>query len=191
MNNKELYEIIEGCKQNDRQAQKLLFEMFSERMMGVCLRYSNSYESARDMAQEGFIKVFTKMKSFKGNSALETWMTRIFINTCLTNLNKKENKVYHLDINDPVVAVKTEAAIVEDEEVEETLRSLPVEKILHYISLLPDIYRQIINMYSIDGLSHQQIAEELDIQVGSSKSRLSRARVLLIELIKENEDLIG
>ena len=187
MNSSALYEIIEGCKQNDRNSQKALFELYSKKMMGVCLRYCPNYETARDMVQDGFVKVFTKIPGFKSESSVETWMTRIFINTCLTNLNKAENKNTYLDINDPLVQYKTEQN-QEDESVASSIRDLPVNKIFDYINMLPEKYRLVLNMYSIDGYSHQQISDSLGIQLGSSKSRLSRARLLLLELIKKKKN---
>jgi len=157
-------------------------------MMGVCLRYSPNYETARDMVQDGFVKVYTKISGFKGESSIETWMTRIFINTCLSFINKAENKHVFLDINDPVVQYKTEQESDTDSDLEDSIKKLPVEKILEYINTLPDKYKIVLNMYSIDGYSHQQIAEALGIQVGSSKSRLSRARALLVETIKDRKN---
>ena len=187
MDNSKIDEIIKGCKNNDRNCQKLLFELFSKKMMGVCLRYCSNYETARDMVQDGFIKVFTKIKDFKGESSIQTWMTRIFINTCLSHINKQENKSIYLDINDPNVQYTTENSFVNEAQVENSIKKLPVNAVLEYINQLPEKYKIVLNMYSIDGYSHQQIAETLDIQVGSSKSRLSRARQLLIDLIKEKE----
>lgn len=187
MNSDKLSEIITGCQNNDRYAQKLLFELFAKKMMGVCLRYCPNYETARDMTQDGFVKVFTKIGGFKGGSSVETWMTRIFINTCLTHLGKAENKNRFYDIQDPVIQQKTELNQDESDDFEDSIRNLPVNKILDYMNQLPDKYKVVMNMYSIDGYSHQQIADTLNIQVGSSKSRLSRARALLTELIKTNE----
>jgi len=158
-------------------------------MMGVCLRYSPNYETAKDLVQDGFIKVFTKFSSFKNESSVETWMTRIFINTCLSFINKAENKNIYVDINDPIVQYNAEKIISDEITLENSIKNLPVNTIFKYIDQLPEKYKIVLNMYSIDGLSHQQIAETLDIQVGSSKSRLSRARQLLIELIKSNEKL--
>lgn len=188
MDKSDLYEIINGCKNNNRNSQKLLFELYAKKMMGVCLRYSPNYEIARDMVQDGFIKVYTKISGFKGDSSVETWMTRIFINTCLTNINKSENRASFVDINDPVIMNQTESP-EENEEVENSIKNLSVDKVLGYINMLPDKYRLVLNMYSIDGLSHQQISDTLGIQLGSSKSRLSRARTLLYELIKRNENI--
>ncbi len=188
MNNSNIDEIIKGCKKNDRNCQKLLFELFSKKMMGVCLRYCYNYETARDMVQDGFVKVYTKINDFKGDSAVQTWMTRIFINTCLSHINKLENKSIHLDINDLNIQYTTENSIGNEEVVENSIKNLPVTAVLEYINQLPEKYKIVLNMYSIDGYSHQQIAEALDIQIGSSKSRLSRARQLLIDLIKEKEN---
>jgi RNA polymerase sigma factor (sigma-70 family) len=182
-----LNEIIKGCKNNDRNSQKLLFEMFAKKMMGVCLRYSSNYETARDMVQDGFIKIFTKISSFKGESAIETWMTRIFINTCLSNLSKAENKNTYLDINDPQVQFQSDQVSIVAEEEESLLKTLSVESIHQFINQLPEKYKIVLNMYSIDGYSHQQIANELNIEVGSSKSRLSRARIMLMEIIKKGK----
>ncbi len=189
MDSSELHEIINGCKSNDRNSQRLLFEMFSKKMMGVCLRYSPNYETARDMVQDGFIKIFTKISDFKGNSSIETWMTRICINTCLSHLAKAENKNQFYDINDPLVLAKTDLTEEDEDQFALTLSSLPVEKIFGYISQLPEKYKIVLNMYSIDGYSHHQIGEFLDIPVGSSKSRLSRARTMLRDLIKEKENI--
>ncbi len=188
MDSTALYEIIEGCKQNDRKCQKLLFELFSKKMMGVCLRYSPNYETARDMVQDGFVKVYSKISSFKGESSLFTWMSRIFINTCLTNLNKAENKKTFIDINDPVMQYKAETP-EEDISIESVIKSLPVSQIFDYIKMLPEKYKMVLNLYSVDGYSHVQICETLGIPLGSSKSRLSRARIMLVDIIKENEKL--
>ncbi len=157
--------------------------------MGVCLRYSPNYETARDMVQDGFIKVYTKISNFKGESSLETWMTRIFINTCISRLNKSENRTPHLDINDPHIQYTTENSVMDEELIDNSIKNLPVTKILDYINQLPAKYRIVLNMFSIDGFSHQHIASTLGIVIGASKSRLSRARQLLIELIKEKEKL--
>ena len=115
-------------------------------------------------------------------------MTRVFINTCLSHINKQENKNIYFDINDPKVQYTNENSLVNEELVENSIKNLPVTAVLEYINQLPEKYKIVLNMYSIDGYSHQQIAETLDIQLGSSKSRLSRARQLLIELIKEKEN---
>ena len=148
-------ELIRRCKKNDRLAQKELFDRFSNKMMAVCMRDCKNQEDAKDILQDGFFKVLTKIKSFKGNSRLDTWMTRIFINQALNSFRHGRKKFYHEEI-------KAE-----------------YEEAVDYEEGIPEIYRVVINMYAIDGLSHKDISQALGITEGSSKSRLSRARKLL------------
>lgn len=156
-------------------------------MMGVCQRYCNNSEIARDLVHDGFIKVFTKISSFKGDSSLETWMTRIFINTCLSHLKKTENRQVFMDIDENIHSIKDDNENKDENEFAVMIKNMPVSKIFDYINSLPEKYKIILNMYSVDGFSHKQISETLGIQIGSSKSRLSRARTMLIDKIKHNE----
>lgn len=171
-----LAELIERCKNNDRGAQKEIFELFAAKMMAVCMRYSSNREDAQDMLQEGFIKVFSKIGSFKGDSSLLTWMTRIFINTTLSEYRKAHLKYRHEEFDGD----KHDEAEEKEEEFEEPRNP---EEVMEAIQQLPEIYRVIINLYAIDGLSHMQIAIELGITEGTSKSRLSRGRQLLKEIL--------
>lgn len=188
MDKSKIYEIIEGCKKNDRNSQRLLFELYSNKMMGVCQRYCNNKEVARDLVHDGFIKVFTKFSGFKGDSSVETWMTRIFINTCLSHLKKSENRQVFMDIDENIHSIKDDNEYGDESEFTEIVKNMPVSRIFDYINSLPEKYKIVLNMYSVDGFTHQQISETLGIQVGSSKSRLSRARTMLIENIKRNEN---
>lgn len=163
-------ELIRRCKKNDRLAQKELFDRFSNKMMAVCMRYCKNQEDAKDILQDGFFKVLTKIKSFKGNSRLDTWMTRIFINQALNSFRHGRKKFYHEEIK---------ADYEGDTEEEEALPERDPKAVLAALQRLPDIYRVVINMYAIDGLSHKDISQALGITEGSSKSRLSRARKLL------------
>lgn len=174
--------LIQLCKQNDRQAQKALFTKYAPKMMGVCLRYSKNYDDAQDILQEGFIKIFKKIDTFEGKSSIATWMSRIFVHTALNSFRKAHLKHVHVDINDEYYSEK-----LSEEESEEEPSPVEKSKVLECIQKLPDIYRIILNMYAIDGLSHQEIAKELDVSIGTSKSRLSRARVLLKEQLRLNK----
>lgn len=187
MDKSKIYEIIEGCKNNNRNSQRLLFELYSKKMMGVCLRYCPNNETARDLVHDGFIKVFTKFSSFKGDSSVETWMTRIFINTCLSHIKKSSNRQIFTDINENIHSVAEQTIEDENTNIDSIIKKIPVSKIFDYINTLPEKYKIVLNMYSVDGFSHQQIADTLGIQLGSSKSRLSRARIMLIDLIKKSE----
>jgi RNA polymerase sigma factor (sigma-70 family) len=148
-------------------------------MMGVCLRYSKNYDDAQDILQEGFIKIFKKIDTFEGKSSIATWMSRIFVHTAINSFRKAHLKHVHVNINDEYFSEK----LTDDKGDEEGEEQIQLEQstVLDLIQKLPDIYRVILNMYAVDGLSHNQIAKELKISSGTSKSRLSRARVLLKE----------
>ena len=169
-------ELIRRCKENDRFAQKMLFEKYANKMMATCMRYCKNQEDAKDLLQDGYYKIFVNIKSFKGNSRIDTWMTRIFINLALNKKRLGRNKFDHFEF-DPTFekAQDEEPAPTEDIEPQTVLAAL---------SKLPDIYKVVLNMYAVDGMSHKEIAKQLGISVGSSKSRLSRGRVLLNALLK-------
>lgn len=144
--------------------------------MGICLRYTSNAEDAKDLLQDGFIKVFAQIEKFQGKSSLYTWMSRVFVNMAINRI--KRTTQFQLLENEDQVAEQEES---------ETITSwgnLSKEDILREVNALPDIYRVVINMYAIDGLSHSEISELLGISEGSSKSRLSRARAILKEQIK-------
>ncbi|MFY0645107.1 MAG: sigma-70 family RNA polymerase sigma factor [Bacteroidia bacterium] len=166
-------ELIKRCKNNDRVAQKELFDIYSGKMMAICLRYCKNQEDAKDLLQDGFYKVLTKIKSFKGQSKLETWMTRIFINLSLNSFRHGRKKYYHSELDDNI-----------REEEEELTEVRDPKRVVMALKELPDIYRIVINMYAIDGLTHKEISAMLGISEGSSKSRLSRARKLLNDKLK-------
>ena len=169
-------ELIQGCKQNDRSAQKMLFEKYANKMMAVCMRYCKNQEDAKDLLQDGFYKIFTSIKTFKGNSRIDTWMTRIFINLALNRQRQGRNKYSHYEFD-----TKFEKA---DHVEEIPSEHIEAKEVLKALNEMPDIYKVVLNMYAIDGLSHKEIAKQLGISVGSSKSRLSRGRTLLSAKLK-------
>ena len=173
-------ELIKRCKNKDQLAQKMLFEMYANKMMAVCMRYSNNEEDARDLLHDGFYKVLLKINTFKGGSKLSTWMTRIFINLALNKLRHGRNKYFHDEFE-----AKHETVVQLDNSNEPKYKIEPNE-VLTALNQLPEIYKIVLNMYAIDNLSHKEIAKELKISVGSSKSRLSRARALLNAKLKRN-----
>jgi RNA polymerase sigma-70 factor (ECF subfamily) len=146
------------------------------------LRYSKNYDDAQDILQEGFIKIFKKIETFEGKSSIATWMSRIFVHTAINSFRKAHLKHVHVDITDEYYSQR-----LSEEEKEEEPDQLEQSTVLECIQKLPDIYRVILNMYAIDGLNHNEIAQELKVSVGTSKSRLSRARVLLKEQLRLNK----
>jgi RNA polymerase sigma-70 factor (ECF subfamily) len=167
--------LIEGCKRKERGAQKLLFEKYASKMMGICIRYMGNEHDAQDLLHDGFIKVFMKMTSFKGNSSLSTWMSRIFVNLALNKLQRGKGKWQFEEIND---------AHYQAEPDESFPQGIDGAVVLEELNRLPENYKLVLNMYAIDGLSHKEIAEATGLSESNSKSRLFRARVMLKENLK-------
>jgi RNA polymerase sigma-70 factor (ECF subfamily) len=170
-------ELIEGCIKGNRVYQKALYDRYCRKMMVICQRYSKSLGEAEDCLQEGFIKVFNNIKSFKGESKVETWITRIMINT---SLNAQRQKLYLL----PMVDID-EVQMISDEKI--NLSSMHLKELLNMVQSLPDGCRIVFNLFAIEGYSHKEIGEMMGISEGTSKSQFNRAKSLLkskLELYK-------
>ncbi|MCF4101083.1 sigma-70 family RNA polymerase sigma factor [Gillisia sp. M10.2A] len=167
-----LKKLISLCKKQDRKAQEEVYRTFSGKFFILCLKYASSYEQAKDCLQDGFIKIFQNIHQFKGSGSFEGWMTRIIINTAL--------KEYH---NKPTF-LRIEEAYTAIPEVEFEEEDMSLEFLIQIIQELPDRYRLVFNLYTMDGYTHQEISEMLNISIGTSKSNLSRARLKLKEKIE-------
>ncbi|SDG99406.1 RNA polymerase sigma factor [Psychroflexus sediminis] len=168
-----LKNLIKRCKQNDLSSQRLLYEMFAEVLFSISLKYSRNYAEAEDNLQDAFIKIFEKVHQFQHKGSFEGWLKRITINICLERY--RNQKVFELVNED---ALKAEEVYVEDE-------SYSLQFLLNCIQNLPDRYRMVFNLYTLDGFSHKEIAVKLDISEGTSKSNLSRAKEILRKKIIE------
>lgn len=169
---KQLYtidDLVEGCRKGERKAQESLYRAIASKMFNLCLRYAVSEEEAEDMLQNGFIKVFQSIAGFRGEGSFEGWIRRIFVNTAIEMLRK--NKVIQ-----NTVSVDT---VFDEEQQTFDMEDLEVRDLLTLIQQLPDGYRVVFNMYAIEGYSHKEIADALEISEGASKSQLSRARTWL------------
>jgi RNA polymerase sigma-70 factor (ECF subfamily) len=162
-------ELIQGCARGDRASQKALYEHYCRKMMVVCQRYSRSTQEAEDTLQEGFIKIFKSIGEFRAESKLETWITRIMINTAL---NSQRQKLYLM----PMVDV-TEISLPEREEI--SLSGFHLDELINMVQTLPDGCRVVFNLFAIEGYGHQEIAKMLEISEGTSKSQYNRAKGLL------------
>ena len=151
-----------------------LYQRFAPKMYGVCLRYAGKAEEAEDILQEGFIKVFNKMSSYRGEGSFEGWIRRIFVNTAIEHFRKK---TYLQPITE------TEEASVEGKYLS-VLDKLAEKDIIQLVQQLSPGYRTVFNMYVIEGYTHRQIAEALNISEGTSKSQLSRAKMILQDLVQ-------
>ncbi len=168
-------EIIKGCVKQDIKCQKMLFDRYSGKMFAVCLRYTRSTEDAEDVLQDGFIRVYRYLSSFKNEGSLEGWIRRVIVNVALRHYQKSQShqevvyQEYHTDLS---VAP-------------EVLGQLSEQDLLLIINQLPEGYRLVFNLYAIEGYSHAEIAKMLEIQESTSRSQLTKARKLLNEKIRK------
>ena len=166
MNQKEL---IAGCLRGDRQCQIELFQQFSGKLLAVCIRYTRHRMEAEDILQDAFVKIFTNLEKYEGKGSFEGWMRRIVVNTALKNYNKSSYQKEKIGLEDYQEGILNP----------EVLSSLHEEEILKLVSQLPDGYRVVFNLYVIEGFSHREIAEQLEIQESTSRSQLVKARKML------------
>ncbi|MGZ5244202.1 MAG: RNA polymerase sigma factor [Bacteroidia bacterium] len=173
-------DIIRLCQKNDRKAQAALFDRYSPAMMGICLRYSRNKDEARDLLHEGFIKVFTSVKSFRGDSNIKTWMSALFVNTAISYIRKHFGRTLYMGEEFP----ETTQNETEENELEHFLfNDLTQNDVLEMVQTLPEKYRLVVNLYCIDGFGHKEIAAMLNISEGTSKAQLHRARKMLGEML--------
>ena len=175
-------EIIQECIDGNATAQSKFYKMFANKMLGVCLRYCNSVDDAKDVMQEGFVKVFTTLHKFKGNSSVTTWITRIMMNTAIDNFRKNKK----LQFTESFEKYSNEATDFEDN-IEVLNEPLSVDELMGLVQQLPTGYRLVFNMYAIDEMSHRDIASHLGISEGTSKSQLARARKQLQVWVNEKQ----
>ncbi|MEO6069922.1 MAG: RNA polymerase sigma factor [Chitinophagaceae bacterium] len=169
-------DLIEGCKKEDRTMQYQLYQRFSSKMFGVCLRYASNHEEAEDILQEGFIKVFRKLDSFRGDGSFEGWIRRIFVNTSIEHFRRKN---YLQPISE------REENTIEGKQIT-VLDQLAEKDIIGLVQQLSPGYRTVFNMYVIEGFTHKEIGELLGINEGTSKSQLSRAKIILQDLVNKH-----
>lgn len=167
--------LIRRCIKGDREAQTELYRVFSGKMFALCYRYASNYHTAQDILQEGFVKVFTHLEKFEGRGSLEGWIRKIIVNTALETLRKKSPTDHFQEIETaPEKGIPD--GIVED---------IETQVLMDMIQDLPDGYREVFNMYVVEGYSHQEISQLTHITESNSKIRLMRARQMLQTKILE------
>lgn len=167
--------LIQACVRRERWAQKVLYEEYYSRMMGVCLRYATDEEEALDILHEGFIKVFRHIGKYKPGTSLSAWIRRIMVNTAIDYFRKNSRRrtedmdeAYDISTNDP-----------------DAISRCTEREILEAIQELTPSYRAVFNLYVIEGYAHKEIAELLDITESTSRSNLVKARLKLKEILSE------
>ena len=175
-------QLVRGCVLKNEAAQKAVFDLYAGRMLGVCMRYARNSADAEDMLQDAFIKVFDKIKQFKGEGSFEGWIRKIVVNTAL--------KKYSLIRYDKEIIGHEGVDTEQFFSTEQGAYSHLLEKeLLQLINNLPDGYRFVFNMYVIEGYSHDEIANLLGIQSGTSRSQLAKARMMLQKQILQIQKL--
>lgn len=172
-------ELVQACAAGQKLAQKRVYELFSGRMLNICRRYAKDNEHARDLMHDGFIKVFLNISRFKGKSSLQTWITRIMINNSISAIRKEVRRGIKVNLEDVQLAeTETEAFELSNAE------KLTAKDVFEKVNELPLGYRTVFSLYVLDGFSHREIAEELDISEGTSKSQLAKAKRLLAKKLR-------
>jgi RNA polymerase sigma-70 factor (ECF subfamily) len=170
--------LLQGCLQGKPAAQRELYERFSPKMLAVCYRYGHNREDAEDMLQEGFIKVFSQIHTFENRGALEGWIRRIMVHTCI-NILKKNKK-----FNESVDLIHATTLHVREESIPSIMQA---KEVVECIRLLPLGYKTVLNLYAIEGFSHREIGEMLEVGESTSRSQYTRAKAMLEDiLIKKN-----
>lgn len=172
----QLDDIIKGCVAGKAVSQEALYKKYSRKLFGICLRYTKDYSAAEDVLQEGFIKIFTNISSFKGTGSFEGWIRRVVVNTALERFRKQFQLYPISEINESEISLKYD----------DVLADINAKDLLDLIKELPPAYKMVFNLYAIDGFSHKEIGELLNISIGTSKSNLSRARKLLQQKVEEH-----
>lgn len=162
-----LNQLIQRCKKQDIKAQEQLYRLYSRTLFAVSLKYSANRQQAEDNLQDAFMMIFKKIGQYKDSGSFEGWLKRIVINTALQKYRKQA--VFEIIREDQI----REPEIEIDED------AVSVDYLLSLIHQLPQRYRQVFNLYVLDGFSHREVAQMLNISLGTSKSNLSRARIIL------------
>jgi RNA polymerase sigma factor (sigma-70 family) len=162
---------MEGCKAGDRKMQELLYKQTASKMLAVCMRYAKDRMEAEDVLQMGYIKIFQKIKEYRGDGSFEGWIRRVMVNTAIESYRKNLRSLNVVEIDEAYEQPSTGF----------DFGTLGMQDLMKVIQKLADGYRMVFNMYVIEGYSHKEIGETLGISEGASKSQLSRARAILKE----------
>jgi RNA polymerase sigma-70 factor (ECF subfamily) len=172
-------DLIQGCIRGDRKCQEALFRQYSGKMLVVCRRYARHHMEAEDILQDAFVKVFRNLEKFEQRGSFEGWIRRIVVNTALKNIDKKSftNEQIGGELDRDPGAIPS------------VYSTLGAEDLLQVIAQLPEGYRIVFNLYAIEGYSHKEIADMLDIGESTSRSQLVKARKMLQALILQTQKI--
>ena len=178
-NNRKVEQLIDACIKGERKSQQKLYQAFYGKLLAICMRYADNREEAKDILHDGYIKVFANLKDFGFKGSLEGWVKKIITNTAIDAVRKKKNFLVELEEN------RNYDGMVDDhnENIEfEQYNRLKVETIMQLIQKLSPMYRTVFNLYVFEELTHKEISEQLNINIGTSKSNYAKAKRNLIKL---------
>jgi len=176
----EIRKIVKGCIKGDRAMQSVLYERYYSKMMGICYRYAKDSDEAKDLLHDGFLKIFRSLDKYKFNGSLEGWIRRLMINSAIDHYRKYKN-IFSLSESNIEDVVEPDTSGEED-----IYSSFNEKMIMEAVQNLSPAYRTVFNLYAIEGYSHKEIAEKLNINIGTSKSNFAKARMnLKIQLEKK------
>ena len=174
--------IIKGCIAGDRASQRRLYDLYAPKMMGVCLWYARNREEAEEVLQDGFVRVFTYIHTYKGQGSFEGWIRKIVVNAALLKYRNKS----HLRA---IVEYNAEEHDTKDSDT--VLEMLDAKELIKLVQTLSPGYRMVFNLYVLEGLKHREIAELLGISEGTSKSNLADARLILQKALRVKKKVAG
>ena len=177
-------DILKGCREGKRSAQKQLYEKYASAMLAICLRYAKNRDEAEDLIQEGFLKIFQNINTFRNHGSLEGWIKRIMINHALNHYKKNRKMPFTEDVE-----YINETEILYFNEEAENNEPVPPETLLAMIQSLPEGYRMVFNLYVFEEYSHKEIAETMNFSENTSKTQLMKARRQLQKKIIEYTNL--
>ncbi|MCB0652426.1 MAG: RNA polymerase sigma factor [Saprospiraceae bacterium] len=172
--------LINGCVKKDKKAQRQLYELYKVSLFRICLRYAKDRPEAEDILQDGFVKIMADIHQYRGEGALGGWMRRVMVNTALQHIRKQNRQGYTVEITEIADTHQADEVILSD---------LRAKALTQLIQKLPPGYRAVFNMYVIEGFSHKEIAEQMEVTESTSKSQLSKAKAMLRKMLERN--LVG
>jgi RNA polymerase sigma factor (sigma-70 family) len=173
--------MINGCIDGKRSSQKMLYDRFAAKMLGVCMRYAKDRAEAEDMVQEGFIKIFQNIARFKHEGSFEGWIRRIMVFTAI-NFFKHRSRKFQEDLDQENYDAPFEDEIIE---------KISAKEIIALVQQLPDGYKLVFNLYAVEGYTHKEIGEILGIAIGTSKSQYARARAMMQQLLAKHYQILN
>ena len=183
-NRPDLLNIIQGCINANRDSQKVFYQLYYGYSLAICMRYCKNADDAIEIVNDGFLKIFRSLGTFNPHytdveASMKGWMKRIMINTAIDHIRKNNQRFLVAEIFDNHFNI--------EDETETSIDKMSYDEIIAIVQKLSPVYRAVFNLYVIDGYKHEEIAEQLDISVGASKSNLSKARTNLIKMLQEAE----